>query len=297
MHLARLFISILAILCAIPAAADTLGVGRLFNNDRLGDGGDRWRSGSYMLSVIRGDDWHGRAPEHPGQLLEYRLRTEIISPASLSGRRAPDRPYVGAISAGLHTHWSLRDWDLRAGIDLTATGPSTGLGDFQAGFHRTFSLPSLRVLDTQLPDALHVGVSAEAAHPFPIGSGQLRPFSEIQTGPEQMARIGADLLIGPGHDQALLTRDPVTGQLLRAIAPSDTGVSLALGADWAGVWNSAYLPAPHVAEPSRLRARAGLHWQIAEGVNFFYGATWLSPEYQGQSGGQVVGSLKVNFNF
>ena len=40
-----------------------------------------------------------------------------------------------------------------------------------------------------------------------------------------------------------------------------------------------------------------MFWQWADDVSFFYGATYLSEEFQGQGEGQVVGSLKVNFNF
>jgi len=78
-----------------------LGYGRIFNNDYFGDNEDRWRSGSYAYSIVRGPEWQGRAPTAFGAVLEYRLRSEIIAPSTLSGSGSNDRAYVGALSAGL----------------------------------------------------------------------------------------------------------------------------------------------------------------------------------------------------
>ena len=46
---------------SFAAAQDrvTLGWGRLLTNDLLGDGRDRWRTGSYTLSRVRGPAWGG----------------------------------------------------------------------------------------------------------------------------------------------------------------------------------------------------------------------------------------------
>src|SRR5688572_4566335 len=88
---------------AVPAIAqerETLGFGRLFTNDFFGDGLDRWRSGSYSFSIIRGLGWNGVLPERFGELIEYRLRSEIIAPGRLNGAGSDDRPYVGAATLG-----------------------------------------------------------------------------------------------------------------------------------------------------------------------------------------------------
>ena len=63
--------------------------------------------------------------------------------------------------------------------------------------------------------------------------------------------------------------------------------------------SSAFLPASEGVAPTeeRYRARAGVQWQMAEDLSFFYGATYLSEEFEGQDGGQILGSLKLNFNF
>ena len=54
-----LILWLLAMTLPIAAQAQTperqfLGWGRLFNNDFLGDGQDRWRTGSYTISVLKG---------------------------------------------------------------------------------------------------------------------------------------------------------------------------------------------------------------------------------------------------
>ena len=45
-----------------------LGYGRLFNNDLIGDGHDRWRTGSYHFSVVTGPEGAIRSAA-PGEIL------------------------------------------------------------------------------------------------------------------------------------------------------------------------------------------------------------------------------------
>jgi len=63
--------------------------------------------------------------------------------------------------------------------------------------------------------------------------------------------------------------------------------------------DSACLPADRgfSALHHRQRARIGLHWQAACNLSLFYGATWLSPEFDGRTEGQVPGSLTLNVHF
>ncbi len=291
-------------LAALPgiSAADpreTIGWGRSFNNDYFGDNKDRWRTGSYTFSWVRGRSPYDGTPVPFGDILEYRFRSEIIAP--LRGSGAPgDRPYAGIFSAGIHTHFDVDAVELSLGADAVAIGPSTGISAFQEWFHDLFSYPAPQYLDGQLPDQLHLGVTAEAALPVRVGPElTLRPFVEVQTGVEEIARIGGDLIFGKvGHDDLLL-HDPVTGQIYRGTEGPGNGVSFVAGLDWAAVGGSVYLPEDdgYAATDQRLRARGGVHWQIAPGMSFFYGLTWLSEEFVGQPEGQLIGSLKLNLNF
>ena len=57
---AFVFSALCTALFAVPAVAQervTLGWGRLLTNDAIGDGKDRWRTGSYVLSRVRGPSW------------------------------------------------------------------------------------------------------------------------------------------------------------------------------------------------------------------------------------------------
>ena len=44
---------------AVAQHTRILGVGRLFGKDLLGDGHDRWRTGSNSLCVLTGQGWDG----------------------------------------------------------------------------------------------------------------------------------------------------------------------------------------------------------------------------------------------
>lgn len=278
--------------------AETLGVGRLFTNDHFGDGDDRWRSTSYVLSVARGQGpFTGRLGF--GDILEYRLRAEIISPAY--GSVAPgDRPYAGVLSLGVHTHFAVGGLDYALGADLVAMGPQTGVSALQEAYHDTFDFAPPPHVDDQLGDSLFIAGTAQVGGRVDLAPGvTLRPFAEAQMGAEDMLRIGGDLMIGQAGQDDLWLRDVVTGQLYRGITQPGQGVTYVIGGDIAAVGSSRFLPEDqgYLPTPNRTRARAGVHFQASEAVTFFYGVTWLSEEFEGQSEPQVLGSVKLNFNF
>ncbi|MEN8897049.1 MAG: lipid A-modifier LpxR family protein [Yoonia sp.] len=234
---------------AFAEGRETIGFGRIFNNDFFGDQADRLQTGSNTFSIVRGrQDYAG--DEAFGDLLEYQLRAQIIS---LSGHApAPgDRPYVGALTMGVAMHFDFQGTQLTLGSEMTAIGPQTGLSAFQIGFHDTFNMPEPRFTDDQLGNAFFLGGVAQ---------------------------------------NDLMLRDVVTGELYRGTQDEELGVSLLFGADIAKVFDSAYLPADmgYTVSETRSRARAGVFWQFAEDAPFFYGATYLSEEFEGQHKGQVV---------
>ena len=294
-------------LCALsvgaPAAAQerqALGWGRLFNNDVLGDGDDRWRTGSYTVSHARGPSWSGGLPDRFGALLEYRLSGEIIAPSTLDDPPADDRRYVGALTLGLHTHFMMARTETSAGLNLVFTGPQTGLGTFQKNIHDRFGFESPQVLDDQIPDGLHPTALVEIGRGFRFGDTVvLRPFAEAQAGVESYLRVGGDMSVGRQWFDSLLVRDSSTGQRYVTVRGDRTpGISLSLGGDIARVFDSVYLPSDGEAdlETSRARLRAGLHWQ-GEKADVFYGLTWLGKEFEQQDETQVVGSIRINLDF
>lgn len=300
--------SLLAALVAVCALSGqgvaqdrvTLGWGRLFSNDAIGDGHDRWRTGSYTVSVVRGTSWDGALPSEFGEILEFRLRADTIAPASLTNPDPGDRRYAGALTLAAFTHAEMLGFETSVGAGIVATGPQTGIGAFQREVHELFDLDEPEVLDDQIGNRIHALASAEVGRTFRFGDRvALRPFLEAQAGVESLVRVGGDLVIGRFGTGALMLRDQTTGQRYRGIAGvTEPGLSLTMGADVAHVFDSVYLPddEPAVLSDDRARVRAGLHWQ-GDASDVFYGVTWLGREFEGQDEGQVVGSLRVRVRF
>lgn len=279
----------------------SLGYGRVFTNDILGDGDDRWRTGAYVLSNLRGPRGTLSLPDRIGVLYELRFGVQMISPANLTEGGAGDRPYAGVISAGLHSYFQRGRAELRAGLDLVATGPSTGVGNFHQWFHERFDMvpPSDSVQQAQIGNRIFPTASFEIARPLRFGAATLRPFLSAQAGVESYARIGGDLLFGPAYRNPVLLRDVTTGQLYPGLQQaSDPGWSFLIGADLAHVFDSALLPQDRGLELTNLRARAragvqrqGRRWGM------FYGLTWLGREFDSQPEGQLVGSVSLRMAF
>jgi hypothetical protein len=304
----RLFAVLCFLVASFPLTSDAgervrLGYGRLITNDLLGDGRDRWRTGSVASSWIWGPEWQGQAPDGFGQLLEFRFNGEIIAPENLTFPAPGDRPYVGALSFGLHTHFQMRAVEAAVGGDLVIVGPQTGLDDFQEGLHDLFGGQKLSSATRSMQignDVYPTGV-VELGRTLSLGENvSLRPFVEARAGAETLARVGADLTFGGVGQDALLVRDPVTGQRYRAIQNDIPGFSLTVGGDMAHVDHSEFLPSDRgvVVEDARNRLRGGVHWQGRTGHRAFYGLTWLGREFEAQrTSGQIVGSVRLQINF
>ncbi len=278
-----------------------LGVGRLFTNDEMGDGDDRWRTGSYSLSVMRGPEGMRSLPSDYGVLMEYRFSSRLLAPEELVAPDAADRPYAGIMSLGAYSHFARDGFEFTVGSEFVASGPMLGLDRLQTAVHHVFPTPmaSAETLASQIPNAIYPTLAFEIAKPFPIGNAVLRPFLQGRAGDETYLRAGADLLIGSNFTTGILVRDETTGvlyQTLRDVPKS--GFSFLLGGDVAKVFHSAYLPASrgYTLTPLRYRLRAGLHYQ-GEKAGVFYGLTWLGREFTAQPEGQLVGALQVQIRF
>lgn len=302
-HLAGAALGVATALVAPHVAAQgvsTLGRGSLFNNDLIGDGRDRWRTGSYVVSVARGLAWPGERPVEPLALREWRLRAEIVAPRRLTAPEPTDRRYAGMLSLGLHTHFARAGVEASAGIDLVALGPSTLMSGLQQVVHDVLGQPSPAAARAQqLGDSLHPTVLVEAGSPFRAGFADVRPFVELQAGIETLARVGADVKIGSFGAGGLLVRDTTTGHRYAVVRDGiPSGFSFVFGGDIAHVAGSALLPAGGAAtlNPTRTRLRVGIHWQ-GEKVEVFYGITRLGREFAQQPVEQTVGSLSLRYRF
>lgn len=279
-----------------------LGYGRLMTNDFIGDGEDRWRTGSWTSSRIWGSGWDADAKRAFGDLIELRLSGEIFAPDNLAQPDTGDRLFAGALSIGAHTHFTTHGFDASVGADLVVTGAGTGLGNFQRNLHKILGVtqPSSTVLDAQIDGGVHPTLVAEMARDIALRPDlHLRPFIEGRAGAETMVRAGFDLTFGNVGAQELLVRESVTGQRYRVVStPEITGFSFLVGADIAHVDESVFLPEENGFEltDSRDRVRAGVHWQ-GETSSAFYGLTYLGEEFEAQSEGQIVGSIRINLSF
>lgn len=298
----KAFLALLLIGTADVSAQEriTIGWGRLLTNDAIGDGEDRWRTGSYTLSRVRGPNWRGTLPSAPGSVLEFRFRVETIAPADLLVANPNDRRYVGALSLGLHTHFDFRGIETSLGADAVIVGPQTGVSSLHGDLHDLLGLPDPTVFGAQIADHVFPTVTLEAGRGFSFGPAlSLRPFVEAQAGAETLLRFGGDLTLGHFATGALLLRDPSSGQRYRAAAGDRTpGTSLMVGGDVAHVFASEYFleSDPVTLSQTRSRVRAGLHWQGGQS-EVFYGLTWLGKEFEEQADDQIVGSINLRLRF
>jgi len=302
----RLFAFALGLGLVVAGAAQAegryrVGYGVVFTNDVIGDGHDRWRSGSVASSRVYAPGWQGAAPARLGEMLELRFNGEIIAPDDISTPAPGDRPFAGALSLGLHSHLERGGMEYAVGADMVVTGSQTGLDDFQGFLHDIVGGDDLSpgVRRNQVGNEFHPTGVVEAGRSFTLGPVRLRPFAEARVGVETLVRAGADITIGGLTRGELLVREPVTGQRYRAVREAGGGTAFVLGADIAHVEDSAFLPSRSGLriEETRARVRGGLHWEGREGGAVFYGVTWLGEEFEGQREGQVVGSLQFRLRF
>ncbi|PCH67622.1 MAG: hypothetical protein COC12_11205 [Rhodobacteraceae bacterium] len=284
-----------------PSKRHSLGYGRLVTNDVIGDGKDRWRTGSVTMSRAWGYEWTGTAPSRLGELLETRAQGQVIAPANLGKVDLTDRPYAGVLTLGLHTYASNYGYDYSLGLDVAIIGPQTRLDQLQKGLHKLFGAPTTSdaVLALQIPNTFRPTFVGEIGRRFEIGPTlDIRPFAEVRAGDETLARVGADISFGTIGRRELLSRESITGQRYRVIYDSAPSISFVVGGDMAYVSDSVYLPEDrgYQLTDRRDRLRAGVHWQ-GENASAFYGVTYLSEEFTAQSAGQVVGSVRVKLRF
>lgn len=299
---AAFFALLIPLTPANAAERGRIGYGRLITNDFIGDGQDRWRTGSVASSRVWGPEWTGQLPTGFGELIELRLGAEIVAPDNLAGFDSNDRRYATTLSIGAHTHYLAGKTEVAAGVDLVFVGPQTGLSQFQDVLHDAFDVPppATSVLRNQIANSIRPTLTLELGRSFDVSErAHVRPFVEARAGVETLVRVGFDLTFGDLGRGELLARDPVSGQRYRTIGQDWTGFSTVLGVDVTYVGNSVFFPenrGPTAAE-IRERVRLGVQWQGENDKAVFYGLTWLGEEFEGQSGSQIVGSARFNFRF
>lgn len=280
-----------------------VGTVQIFSNDwfgtLIGDRFDRWRTGAYQVSGFRGrSEWDGALPYAPFELIEFRFRGEIIAPDNLAAPAPGDRLYAPTLYFGAATHFDYRGLEVSAGADVALTGEQTGLMSLHDRIHRTFGGSDVDLSNYMIEDGIYLNATVEAARTLDVGRATLRPFVEAQAGVETFVRAGADLRFGRYDPTSFLIRDATTGQRVVGISGGSVGgFSFTLGGDVAYVHNSVLLPSTgpdHEELRYRLRGGVAQGWGI---VDFFYGVTYLSEEFEGQGEGQLEGTVSLILQF
>lgn len=163
---------------ALPVAAEDagftyLGNGRLLNNDVIGDGEDRWRTGSYSISVLYGSEWQGDLTSRPLDVIEFRLRGEAIAPANVTTPALNDRLYAGVLAFGVHSHFNWRGADIAMGADILGVGPQTGIRELQRDLHEALSQPVVNAGNRELQNKTLLDLSFEANNEYAISEGPI----------------------------------------------------------------------------------------------------------------------------
>ena len=291
-----------ALLAALPGGAiakERLGWSLAITNDSIGEFRDRWQSSSVQVGAVYGDAWNGRLPDRFGELLEFRFRTDIITPSNLDAPDPADRRHAGVLAFGLHSHAELSGFESRIGADLVVIGEQTGLLDLQTELHRILGFTIPRMDGFQIEDQIGIDVSGEIARTWIVGSNTIRPFVEAQAGSEDLIRAGFDIAFGAWDKDSLLLRSVVGGQRAPAVTGNrPEGLALSFGADVAWVDESVFLTPDLGAELTEVRGRVRIGGSYAsDRYEVFYGLTWLSPEFEAQSEGQFVGTFQAKIRF
>ncbi len=274
-----------------------LGWSRVGANDSIGEFRDRWQTSAVQASVFFGPRGAPPGAAAFGDILEVRLRSQIITPENLTAPLPDDRLFVGALALDLFSHGRIGGFEASLGGGLVAVGEQTGTFRLQRWLHEKLGYPLPNPDGHEIANGVHGTLTAEIGRSFGDAL-RVRPFAEAQAGVETLVRAGVDLTWGALGRDDLMTREPVTGHRTPGLAgPEGDGLSFVAGADAAWVAESIYLPESRGYEAlPRGRLRAGVHWQGKRGA-LFYGLTYLTPEFEGQREGQFLGAVNFNIVF
>lgn len=248
-------------LAACSSGTQVVGLGW---NDHLGDGGDRWKTGGASLSVIR-----------PG--IEVNARALVVTPP---GRTATQYAGLGVYR---------RAETARLGIEIGWQGDPLPLFEAREALHSLTGMNGHEPGDV-LDSGPHINLEGRHAWPLRRGDVELAPFVQASVGTREVsARVGGDVLVGVARARTveLATGAPMLG--------AGDGLTLFVGGDVGHVAHDALLGD---ADPEEVvaRARAGVFVGLGR-IGIGFSLNWLSPEFEGQPEGQLIGAAQVAYRF
>lgn len=294
-----------------------------FWNDRYGDGKDRWKTGGITQSYVfperifsRGGWIDGRA-----SALELNLRAEVITPDDTSSKAVDpdDRPYAQYAGVGVYFRSIAMPRPVGGGLGLQV--------DDRVGVEIGWQGEPLPFFEVQ--EAVHgmAGAGGGMANPTDVIGGEvlanlegrrtwrlhragathdveLAPFVQGSAGMREVSlRAGADLFIGSALAGRTWGSDLATGAVTAGDAPRRPGLhwTVFAGADVGYVAWDAFLDGGFAAEGRDVprealvgRARAGLLLEYGR-VGVGFSLNWLSPEFETQSEGQMIGAIQLKY--
>lgn len=294
-------------------------------DDRFGDGKDRWKTGGVSQSVILPEHALGRHAWFAGRAsaLEINLRAVLMTPDDTAnkGIDRKDRPYAQYAGLGVYLRSVARPRPLgrnlslqiedRAGVELGWQGQPLPLFELQKAVHAmtgtqgnmgnprdTIGGEPLVNLEGRRSWRLHID--------GPAHDTEIAPFIQGSLGMrEDSLRAGADLLVGSALAGRTWGSEPATGAVIAGNSLRHRGFDWTafVGGDVGYVAWDAFLGggiATHGRKVARKelvgRARAGVFLDLGRaGIGF--SLNWLSPEFETQPTGQLIGAIQFNYRF
>lgn len=300
----------------------------IFWNDFLVDGQDRWKSGGITQSYTVPERVFETQPWTPwrddrASGIEVQLRGLVVTPDNTAAPRLgpEDRPYAQYLGLGgylrsdtrprpapLGTTMGIED---RVGVELGWIGEPLFFFDAQDQLHGMIGMGETHATEgNTVGDGVLANLEARRTLRFHRDMGAadvaLAPYVDLSLGMRQTsARVGVNGFVGDDLSARHWNMDSATGAVIPGAWQARPGPHWALfaGADIGAVANDALLggtaglSGPSAEpEPVVARARAGL--VVGWGrVAVSYGVAWLSPEFEGQGDGQLIGAVAVKLPF
>lgn len=300
----------------------------IFWNDFLADGQDRWKSGGITQSFTLPERIFDRDPWTPwlanrASGIEIQARGLVVTPdnTAAAGTNDRDRPYAQYLGVGAYfrsdtrprpsvagTTLSVED---RVGVEVGWIGEPLFFFEAQDALHEVIGMGATQVSDDNSVGAgVLANLEARRTWRYHRDMGavdvEAAPYIDISAGlRENSARIGANFFAGGDLSARHWNMDPAIGAVIPGSKRRIPGFDWAVfaGADIGSVAQDALLggvaglDGPK-AEPKTVvaRARAGVVMGYGK-VSLSYGLNWLSPEFEDQEQGQLIGSAALKIDF
>ncbi|MEM7056959.1 MAG: lipid A-modifier LpxR family protein [Pseudomonadota bacterium] len=302
----------------ISETEDILAEGMIWN-DRLGDGQDRYKTGgmtqSWLLpqSIFSDENWiDGHAAA-----IEFQGRGFIATPNNTSNPAAGDRPFAQYVGVGAYlrtfgeseplsmdTSLSVEN---RAGVEIGLVGEPLPLFELQEALHGNgIGRTDANTLDTEVLVNAEVRRTYRFHMDLEATEVEFAPYAQGSFGMrENSVRVGIDLITGSSLKARTWNHEPAIGAMIAGGSAPRDGFQWAtwVGGDVGYVAQDAFLDGgfdgsgPSTPrEEVTARIRAGVMMEY-DNFAMSYSVVWLSPEFEAQPEGQLVGGFQIKYRF